>query len=293
MVQKSTKRATGSERTVATATIVDGDERVAELSRMLAGVGRLVARPPPRRRAARDRGAPRRDRESVPALSARDAADSAGKVPAEVVGPAKVDRRTKDMIRRLVPGDIAVIDHVDLDRVAADGLIEAGVAAVVNASESISGRYPNGGPIRRRASRASRSLDAAGTDLLDRVHEGDTAAHRRRRDLARRRARRHRQGAHRGRDRSGDGRRARRDRRRARTVRRQHARVRAARGATHVRAARVAAAAHEVRGTSRAGGRARPRLPQRPRRAALRTSASTGRCSSASTAAPTRCSRSG
>ena len=95
------------------------------------------------------------------------------KVPAEVLGPVKVDRRTKDMIRRLVPGDIAVIDHTDLDRVAADGLIEAGVAAVVNASESISGRYPNGGPI--RVVRAGIPLlDAAGEDLLDRVREGDT-----------------------------------------------------------------------------------------------------------------------
>jgi uncharacterized membrane-anchored protein len=94
------------------------------------------------------------------------------KTPATVVGPAKVDRRTKDMIRRLVPGDIAVIDHADLDRVAADGLIEAGVAAVVNAAESISGRYPNGGPI--RVVRAGIPLlDNAGRDLLDRVREGD------------------------------------------------------------------------------------------------------------------------
>jgi len=95
------------------------------------------------------------------------------KSPAAVVGPARVDRRTKDMIRRLTPGDIAVIDHVDLDRVAADGLIEGGVVAVVNASESISGRYPNGGPI--RVVRAGIPLlDAAGKDLLDRVHEGET-----------------------------------------------------------------------------------------------------------------------
>jgi uncharacterized membrane-anchored protein len=94
------------------------------------------------------------------------------KTPAAVEGPAKADRRTKDMIRRLVPGDIAVIDHVDLDRVAADGLIEAGVVAVVNASESISGRYPNGGPI--RVVRAGIPLlDAAGEDLLDRVRDGD------------------------------------------------------------------------------------------------------------------------
>ncbi|HEY7106910.1 MAG TPA: putative cytokinetic ring protein SteA [Acidimicrobiia bacterium] len=95
------------------------------------------------------------------------------RTPAEVIGPARVDRRTKDMIRRLEAGDIAVIDHTDLDRVAADGLIEAGVAAVVNASPSISGRYPNGGPI--RVVRAGIPLlDAAGPDLLDRVREGDT-----------------------------------------------------------------------------------------------------------------------
>jgi uncharacterized membrane-anchored protein len=94
------------------------------------------------------------------------------RTPAAVVGPARVDRRTKDMIRRLEPGDIAVIDHTDLDRVAADGLIEAGVAAVVNASPSISGRYPNGGPI--RVVRAGIPLlDAAGPDMLDRIHEGD------------------------------------------------------------------------------------------------------------------------
>src|SRR5262245_25147653 len=67
---------------------------------------------------------------------------------AEVTGTARIDRRTKDLVKRLEPGDIAVINHRDLDRVAAEGLVGAGVAAVVNAGESISGRYPNGGPIR-------------------------------------------------------------------------------------------------------------------------------------------------
>ena len=67
---------------------------------------------------------------------------------AAVIGAARIDRRTKDLIKRLHPGDVAVINHRDLDRVAADGLVEARVAAVVNAGESISGRYPNGGPIR-------------------------------------------------------------------------------------------------------------------------------------------------
>ncbi len=63
-----------------------------------------------------------------------------------VVGVARLDRRTKNLTKRLNPGDVAVIDHVDLDRVSADALVGCGVAAVVNASPSISGRYPNLGP---------------------------------------------------------------------------------------------------------------------------------------------------
>ena len=89
-----------------------------------------------------------------------------------VDGPVKVDARTKDMIRRLQPGDIAVIDHTDLDRVAADGLIEAGVVAVVNAGRSISGRYPNVGPI-RVVQAGILLVDEAGSDLLTSINEGD------------------------------------------------------------------------------------------------------------------------
>lgn len=63
-----------------------------------------------------------------------------------VVGVARLDRRTKNLTKRLHPGDIAVIDHVDLDRVSADALVGCGVSGVVNASPSISGRYPNLGP---------------------------------------------------------------------------------------------------------------------------------------------------
>ena len=61
---------------------------------------------------------------------------------------ARVDQRTKDLVKRMQPGEIAVIDHADIDRVAAEGLIAAQVGAVLNASVSITGRYPNGGPIR-------------------------------------------------------------------------------------------------------------------------------------------------
>jgi uncharacterized membrane-anchored protein len=90
----------------------------------------------------------------------------------ELVGTARVDRRTKDLVKRLEPGDIAVIDHQDLDRVAADGLVDGGAIVVVNAAESISGRYPNGGP-RRVLDAGICLIDRVGSELLDRVREGD------------------------------------------------------------------------------------------------------------------------
>ncbi|WP_435299938.1 putative cytokinetic ring protein SteA [Timonella sp. A28] len=63
-----------------------------------------------------------------------------------LAGVAKVDRRTKDLTKRIEPGDIAVINHTDIDRVAADALVAAKPGAVLNAAKSISGRYPNLGP---------------------------------------------------------------------------------------------------------------------------------------------------
>jgi uncharacterized membrane-anchored protein len=77
-----------------------------------------------------------------------------------VAGTARLDRRTKNLTKRLRPGDIAVIDHVDIDRVSADALVGCKVAAVVNAAPSISGRYPNLGP---------EILLGAGIPLLDDV----------------------------------------------------------------------------------------------------------------------------
>src|SRR5215213_1646996 len=89
-----------------------------------------------------------------------------------VVGRARVDRRTKELVKRLQPGEVAVIDHRDLDRVAADALVEAGAAAIVNASPSISGRYPNGGPI-RVVRAAIPLLDDVGKEVMAAVAEGD------------------------------------------------------------------------------------------------------------------------
>ncbi len=61
-------------------------------------------------------------------------------------GRARADRRTKALAKRLKPGDIAVIDHADLDALAAHSLAEARVAAVINAQPFVSGKYPNRGP---------------------------------------------------------------------------------------------------------------------------------------------------
>ncbi|MGH3876768.1 MAG: putative cytokinetic ring protein SteA [Actinophytocola sp.] len=63
-----------------------------------------------------------------------------------ITGVARVDRRTGDLLRRVDVGEIVVLDQVDLDRATADALVEAEVAGVVNASPSISGRFPNLGP---------------------------------------------------------------------------------------------------------------------------------------------------
>lgn len=79
------------------------------------------------------------------AISIRRRTHASGAHPG-VSGPARVDRRTKNLTKRLRPGDVAVIDHRDLDRVSAESLVAARPAAVVNAATSISGRYPNVGP---------------------------------------------------------------------------------------------------------------------------------------------------
>jgi uncharacterized membrane-anchored protein len=86
-------------------------------------------------------------------------------------GPARVDRRTKDLTRRVQPGEIAVIDHEDLDRVAAEGLVEARVGGVVNASASLSGRYPNVGPLLVAAAGIP-LVDGVGAHVMELVAEG-------------------------------------------------------------------------------------------------------------------------
>lgn len=78
-------------------------------------------------------------------------------------GCARVDTRTKRLVKRVQPGDVMIIDHADLDRVAAETIVDAQAGAVINASPSVSGRYPNLGPL---------LVCAAGIPLIDGVGEG-------------------------------------------------------------------------------------------------------------------------
>jgi uncharacterized membrane-anchored protein len=84
---------------------------------------------------------------------------------------ARLDRRTKNLATRLRPGDIAIIDHVDLDLTGADALAGRGVAAVVNVAQSISGRYPNRGP-QLLIEAGIPLIDDVGPEVFDRVTEG-------------------------------------------------------------------------------------------------------------------------
>jgi uncharacterized membrane-anchored protein len=90
---------------------------------------------------------------------------------ASAEGVLRADRRLSAVLRSLRPGDIAVIDHLDLDRAAADALLDHGVSAVVNASPFISGRYPNLGPERLVTSGVV-LVDQVGAEALAKVRSG-------------------------------------------------------------------------------------------------------------------------
>lgn len=101
-----------------------------------------------------------------PTASDQDAA------PPEVSGIARIGRRTKHLVKRLRPGDIAIIDHKDLDRVSGEDLVACGISGVVNCSPSSSGSYPNMGPL-LLVQAGIALVDAAGSELMDTLKDGD------------------------------------------------------------------------------------------------------------------------
>ena len=94
--------------------------------------------------------------------------------PGGLTGTARVDARTKNLVARIQPGEIAVIDHEDIDRIAAEGLVQRRVKAVINASRSSTGRYPNLGPL-LLCSAGILLVDEAGRAVMS-LNDGDRVA---------------------------------------------------------------------------------------------------------------------
>jgi uncharacterized membrane-anchored protein len=95
-----------------------------------------------------------------------------GRVPA-FEGPARLGKRTKRLVKRLEAGDIAIVDHEDIDRVSADDLVALGVRCVVNVARSSSGSYPNSGPL-ILAEGGVHLVDVPGAPLFDQLKDGET-----------------------------------------------------------------------------------------------------------------------
>src|SRR3954451_24075821 len=110
---------------------------------------------------------------AVPGTPARPAADERAGVPERsVAGTARLGRRTKVLTKHLAPGDIAVIDHKDLDRVSAEDLVAVGVRAVLNCRPSSSGTYPNLGPL-LVVQAGIHLVDLPDDRLFERLRDGD------------------------------------------------------------------------------------------------------------------------
>jgi uncharacterized membrane-anchored protein len=93
--------------------------------------------------------------------------------PREVRGIARLGKRTKHLVKRLRRGDVAILDHTDLDRVSAEDLIACGVEAVINTAPSSTGRYPNAGPL-LLVQAGIVLVDAPGAPLFSELADGDT-----------------------------------------------------------------------------------------------------------------------
>jgi uncharacterized membrane-anchored protein len=95
---------------------------------------------------------------------------SAGR--SEFTGCVRLGKRTKRLVKTLRAGDIAVIDHEDIDRISGEDLCAAGVRCVLNAARSSSGRYPNVGPL-VLAEGGVHLVDVPGQSLFEELSEGE------------------------------------------------------------------------------------------------------------------------
>ena len=181
----------------------------------------------------------------------------------EFQGTARLDRRTKQLVRRLGPDDVAIIDHTDIDRVSAEELVECGVRVVFNVADSQTGRYPNPGPL-LLVRGGVRLIDAPGAHALRGRVRRRAADRARREPLPQRHVPRHRPRARRGRARARPRRGPIPRDRGTRVVRREHDALPARGGAPARRGGRLPGAADPLPRPSRAGRRPRARPQARP-----------------------------
>jgi uncharacterized membrane-anchored protein len=110
---------------------------------------------------------------AVPGTPAVPAVDERARTPERTLaGTARLGRRTKMLVKRLAAGDLAVIDHKDLDRVSAEDLVAVGVRAVLNCRPSSSGTYPNLGPL-LVVQAGIHLVDLPDDRLFERLRDGD------------------------------------------------------------------------------------------------------------------------
>lgn len=87
-------------------------------------------------------------------------------------GPVRLGRKTKDLVKRIGPGDIAVIRHRNLDRIAAEDLVACGVKIVINNEPSSDDKYPNRGPL-MLVEAGIRLVDFPDDDLFELLDDGE------------------------------------------------------------------------------------------------------------------------
>src|SRR6185503_16404095 len=90
----------------------------------------------------------------------------------EFEGCVRLGKRTKRLVKTLRAGDIAVIDHADIDRVSGEDLCAAGVRCVLNVARSSTGGYPNVGPL-VLAEGGVHLVDLPGQPLFDELKDGE------------------------------------------------------------------------------------------------------------------------
>ncbi len=93
-------------------------------------------------------------------------------MPKIIRGVARIDKKTKDLVKRLQPEDVAVINHENIDEIAAQALLAKRVKAVINANKSIDGKYPNMGPM-LLVEGGIPLYDNCGDNIFSAINEGD------------------------------------------------------------------------------------------------------------------------